>query len=34
MIVPDIAGGGRLRGGGHWTRDVLFTPNGKKMLVS
>jgi len=34
MIVPDIPGGGRLRGGGHWTRDVLFTPNGKKMLVS
>ena len=25
---------GRLRGGGHWTRDVVFTPDGKKMLVS
>jgi len=34
MVVPDIPGGGRLRGGGHWTRDVLFTPDGKKMLVS
>ncbi|HEY7119795.1 MAG TPA: sorbosone dehydrogenase family protein [Tepidisphaeraceae bacterium] len=34
MIVPDIPGGGRLRGGGHWTRDVVFTPDGKRMLVS
>ncbi len=34
MIVPDIPGGGRLRGGGHWTRDVVFTPDGKKMFVS
>jgi glucose/arabinose dehydrogenase len=25
MIVKDIPGGGRLRGGGHWTRDVVFT---------
>ena len=34
MIVPDIPGGGKLRGGGHWTRDVVFTPDGKKMFVS
>jgi glucose/arabinose dehydrogenase len=34
MIVPDIPGGGRLRGGGHWTRDIVFTPDGKKMFVS
>ena len=34
VIVPDIPGGGRLRGGGHWTRDVIFTPDGKKMFVS
>jgi glucose/arabinose dehydrogenase len=34
MIVPDIPGGGRLRGGGHWTRDVVFTQDGKKMFVS
>ena len=33
-IVPDIPGGGRLRGGGHWTRDVVFTNDDKKMLVS
>jgi glucose/arabinose dehydrogenase len=34
MIVPDIPGGGRLRGGGHWTRDVVFGSDGKKMFVS
>jgi glucose/arabinose dehydrogenase len=34
MIVPDIPGGGRLRGGGHWTRDIIFSPDGKKMYVS
>jgi len=34
MIVPDIPGGGRLRGGGHWTRDVVFSADGKKMFVS
>jgi glucose/arabinose dehydrogenase len=33
-IVPDIPGGGKLRGGGHWTRDVAFSPDGKKMFVS
>jgi glucose/arabinose dehydrogenase len=34
MIVPDIPGGGRLTGGGHWTRDVVFSSDGKKMFVS
>ncbi len=34
MIVPDIPGGGRLAGGGHWTRDVVFSLDGKKMFVS
>jgi glucose/arabinose dehydrogenase len=33
-IVPDVPGGGKLRGGGHWTRDVVFSPDGKKMFVS
>jgi len=28
------AGAARLRGGGHWTRDIVFSPNGKKMYVS
>ncbi len=33
-IVPDIPSGGHLTGGGHWTRDVVFTPDGSKMFVS
>jgi glucose/arabinose dehydrogenase len=34
MVVPDIPSGGRLTGGGHWTRDVVFSRDGKKMYVS
>ncbi|MEJ7617357.1 MAG: PQQ-dependent sugar dehydrogenase [Pyrinomonadaceae bacterium] len=34
MIVANIPGGGRLRGGGHWTRDIVFSKDGKKMFVS
>lgn len=34
MIVPELPGGGRLAGGGHWTRDIAFTRDGKKMFVS
>jgi glucose/arabinose dehydrogenase len=34
MIVDSIPGGGRLRGGGHWTRDLQFSADGKKMFVS
>ncbi|HLJ88946.1 MAG TPA: sorbosone dehydrogenase family protein [Candidatus Angelobacter sp.] len=34
VIVAELPGGGRLRGGGHWTRDVVFTKDAKKMLVS
>jgi glucose/arabinose dehydrogenase len=33
-VVPDLPGGGRLRGGGHWTRDVAFSPDGRRMFVS
>jgi glucose/arabinose dehydrogenase len=33
-VVPDIPGGGQLRGGGHWTRDVVFSRDGRKMFVS
>jgi glucose/arabinose dehydrogenase len=33
-IVPDIPSGGRLRGGGHWTRDVRFSRDGQRMFVS
>jgi len=34
MIVSNISGGGRLFGGGHWTRDIVFSKDGKKMFVS
>ena len=33
-IVAQLPGFAQLRGGGHWTRDVVFTPDGTKMLVS
>lgn len=33
-IVRDIPSGGRLTGGGHWTRDLAFTSDGSKMFVS
>jgi glucose/arabinose dehydrogenase len=32
--IADLPGGGHLRGGGHWTRDIAFSPDGKKMYVS
>ena len=34
VVVNDISGGGFLRGGGHWTRDVVFSLDGTKMFVS
>jgi glucose/arabinose dehydrogenase len=34
VVVPDLPGGGRLRGGGHWTRDVVFSKDGQRMFVS
>ena len=33
-VVPDIPGGGLLRGGGHWTRDIAFSNDGRKMYIS
>ena len=30
----DLPGGGLLPGGGHWTRDIVFSPDGKTMYVS
>ena len=33
-VVPDLPGYAQLRGGGHWSRDVVFTPDGKHMLIS
>jgi glucose/arabinose dehydrogenase len=32
--LTDLPGGGRLRGGGHWTRDIAFSKDGSKMFVS
>ena len=34
VVIPDLPSGGRLRGGGHWTRDIAFSLDGKKMYVS
>jgi glucose/arabinose dehydrogenase len=32
--LADLPGGGRLRGGGHWTRDLAFSLDGQKLFVS
>ncbi len=32
--LVDLPGGGRLRGGGHWTRDLAFSKDGSKLFVS
>nr|WP_080508195.1 sorbosone dehydrogenase family protein [Bryobacter aggregatus] len=34
MILANIPGGGRLRGGGHWTRDIVFSQDGQHLFVS
>jgi len=34
VVVPDIPSGGLLRGGGHWTRDIAFSNDGRRMFVS
>ena len=33
-VVAQLPGFAQLRGGGHWTRDVVFSSDGSKMLVS
>ncbi len=33
-VVPVLPGYAQLRGGGHWTRDVVFSQDGKRMFVS
>jgi glucose/arabinose dehydrogenase len=33
-LAARLSAGGLLRGGGHWTRCVVFSPDGKKMYVS
>jgi glucose/arabinose dehydrogenase len=32
--LADLPGGGKLRGGGHWTRDIVFSKDGTRMFVS
>jgi glucose/arabinose dehydrogenase len=34
MVYDKVPGGGQLRGGGHWTRDLAFSRDGKKLFVS
>src|SRR6266403_4021206 len=34
QLAAHLSPGGLLRGGGHWTRCIVFSPNGKKMYVS
>jgi len=34
QLATHLSPGGLLRGGGHWTRDIVFSPDGKKMYVS
>jgi len=32
--VLDLSSGGQLTGGGHWTRDIVFSRDGKKLFAS
>ena len=32
--IAELPGGGRLRGGGHWTRDLVFSKDGTKLFAS
>ena len=34
VIIPELPGFAQLRGGGHWTRDVVFSRDGKRMFIS
>ncbi len=34
VVVKDLPGFAQLRGGGHWTRDVVFSKDGSRMFVS
>lgn len=33
-VIASLSGGGRLEGGGHWTRDIVFSLAGARMFVS
>jgi glucose/arabinose dehydrogenase len=32
--LADLPGGGKLRGGGHWTRDLVFSKDGQRLFAS
>jgi glucose/arabinose dehydrogenase len=32
--ITDLSSGGHLTGGGHWTRDIVFSKDGKKLYAS
>lgn len=32
--IAELPGGGRLRGGGHWTRDLVFSKDGTRLFAS
>src|SRR4029453_6315803 len=34
QLAAHLSPGGLLRGGGHWTRDIVFSPDGKRMYVT
>ena len=34
VVIPQLPGFGRLRGGGHWTRDIVISPDCEKLFVS
>jgi glucose/arabinose dehydrogenase len=34
MVIDSISAGGRLTGGGHWTRDIAFSKDGTRLFVS
>lgn len=33
-VVANLSAGGHLTGGGHWTRDIVFSQDGKSLFVS
>ena len=34
VSLAELPGGGRLRGGGHWTRDLVFSKDGARLFAS
>lgn len=34
QLITPLSGGGKLPGGGHWTRNLIFSPEGQKLFVS